>query len=305
MIRLVVGTLFILIFLLLVREFGEREMWRNIGRFLWEHPIHLLIGMSFYFVSFLLKAYAWKIALQNRISFKTSLVGIWYSLALNHLLPIKGGEVARVYIGHSRGKNLSLSETVQSVAFIRFLDMFSLLLLTLVFGYTFFQYLSLQWMWLVGMFFLLILVSGLVLVKWPEMVKRQWSIFKKLFIHWKTVNVTILIFLSWVLEGSILFAVMDAIQQGFTYSNALMTNSVTVLGQVFQITPGGIANYETVMSVTLRGLGVPFEVGLFVAMVTHGLKFLFSYIVGIIAWSLDPISWKQLKLFARREKERE
>ncbi|MEI5905590.1 lysylphosphatidylglycerol synthase transmembrane domain-containing protein [Bacillus spongiae] len=303
-IRWGIGAVLIVIFFLLLWKFGEKELWKNTFLFLLQHPVQLILGFFVYFLSFVLKAIAWTWTLQSKISIKTAIVGIWYSLFFNHLLPVKGGEVARIYVGYNRRRKGSLSEIIQSVALLRLFDLFSLLCLSLFFGFAVISKLSSYWILVVVGGILVVLVSLPLMLKWPSVFQRQWLIFRQLFFRRQIIFVFALVFTSWILEGSILFSVMYAIMPDFTFWNAVVTNSVTVLGQIFQITPGGIANYETVMSVTLRTYGILFEIGLFAAIITHGMKFLFSYLVGGIAWYLDPISYKQIKSFSLTDEER-
>ena len=73
---------------------------------------------------------------------------------------------------------------------------------------------------------------------------------------------------------------------------AVFANSVTVSGQIFQITPGGIGNYESFLVFALRLFGFPIQEGYTIAIVTHAVKFFFSYAAGAMAVFIYPIPFK-------------
>ena len=72
-------------------------------------------------------------------------------------------------------------------------------------------------------------------------------------------------------------------------SAAIAVTAFTILFQVFHVTPGGLGVYEASMTGTLYALGIPWEEGLALAVLTHGLKFAYSYTVAA-AFTLVEVS---------------
>ena len=58
--------------------------------------------------------------------------------------------------------------------------------------------------------------------------------------------------MSWICEAFVIYEIANSL----TFLQAVWVNSVTIAGQVFQLTPGGLGTYETVMTFALRALGV-------------------------------------------------
>jgi uncharacterized membrane protein YbhN (UPF0104 family) len=103
---------------------------------------------------------------------------------------------------------------------------------------------------------------------------------------------------SWVLEAFVLFGIARTLP----FMQAIWINSITIAGQVFQLTPGGIGTYETVMTFALTAIGVPTADAYEWALLSHGFKFLFSYGAGMIVLLVYPI---QLASFLRQKQKGE
>ncbi|MBX6341191.1 MAG: alkaline phosphatase family protein, partial [Thermomicrobiaceae bacterium] len=94
---------------------------------------------------------------------------------------------------------------------------------------------------------------------------------------------------SWVLESSALLVVAAAAGVRLDPLVALAATAVTIALQAFQITPGGLGLYEAGMSGALGLAGVPPATALTLATLTHGLKFAYSYAVGIPAAAVEGL----------------
>ncbi len=84
---------------------------------------------------------------------------------------------------------------------------------------------------------------------------------------------------SWILEAGVLLVAAEALGTELSLAAAVAVTAFTILFQVFHFTPGGIGVYEASMTGALYALGIPWEEGLAVAVLTHGLKFAYSYTV--------------------------
>lgn len=101
---------------------------------------------------------------------------------------------------------------------------------------------------------------------------------------------------SWVLEAAVLYGTVTIYHRDLSVLEAVFANSVTVSGQIFQITPGGIANYESFLVFALRLFGITIQEGYTIAIVTHAVKFFFSYVAGIMAIIIYPIPFNTMLL---------
>ena len=70
---------------------------------------------------------------------------------------------------------------------------------------------------------------------------------------------------------------------------AIAVTAFTILFQAFHVTPGGLGIYEAVMTGALYAHGVSWQEGLALAVVTHGLKFAYSYTIAL-AFTLTAAS---------------
>ncbi|WP_420491035.1 lysylphosphatidylglycerol synthase domain-containing protein, partial [Neobacillus drentensis] len=91
-----------------------------------QSPIILMTILTVYLLSFCLKALAWKVYLNGRPRFSTCLLGVLYSLFVNHLLPIKAGDLVRMKIMSNRD-DISGEDAAHSVIILRLLDMLCLI----------------------------------------------------------------------------------------------------------------------------------------------------------------------------------
>ncbi|PLR77736.1 lysylphosphatidylglycerol synthetase family protein [Bacillus sp. V3-13] len=294
------ASLLLLAFVLLTYYFFDWEhLWAS-GKQLWNKPGIVIAVMAAYFLSFTLKAAAWKAYLKGRPRFTSCLLGLFYSLLINHILPVKAGDIVRTAVLPARDKQITAEEAIHSVIILRTLDMACLAAIALA-GIVVFD-LAYQVPYFL---LLLILVSGLtafIYVKrsFPEIVDRHWLLLKGAFSGFNSLSIFLLTLTSWLLEAAVLYGTVLALGGKIPIFEAVWVNSITIAGQVFQITPGGIASYEAVMSFALNLVGFPLNEGYTLALLTHGLKFLFSYLAGTVSLLVFPVSLKMIKKWIKQ-----
>ena len=93
-----------------------------------------------------------------------------------------------------------------------------------------------------------------------------------------------------MLEAAVLIVVAKAVGVELSILAAVAITAFTILFQMFHITPGGIGVYEGVMAGALYAHGLPFEEGLALAALTHGLKFAYSYTIAL-AFTLTAVRY--------------
>ncbi|MCF6095136.1 flippase-like domain-containing protein [Microaerobacter geothermalis] len=252
------------------------EQWQSLWKGVFQHPALLVFLFIPYTISFMLRGLGWQVLLKNRVSNRKLLKIIYVTLLFNHLLPFKGGDLIRIYLVRSHG--VSWKEGAWSVLLSRILDIISLLFL-IVFLF-----------WPIpGM------IVGTLLIIFFNIFKGR-NQYTRSFLY---------IFPSWVMEGVILWSVAQILMP-VSFPTAAMVNSITILGQTFSVTPGGLGTYEGIMSYFLFKQGIPLETGIQIAIFTHAFKFVYSYLFGLPALLMMKegigFLWKEAKKRQELEK---
>ncbi|WP_176560405.1 lysylphosphatidylglycerol synthase transmembrane domain-containing protein [Brevibacillus dissolubilis] len=272
-------------------------------------PLLLLMSVG-YAAAFWLRSLGWAYQMQQQ---RVGVNQLWLyhhiGLLLNHVLPVKGGEVARMALLRTR-ENFTWAEAAVSVAISRILDMAGLLIIG-AFGFGLFmpervgQAFGTSIGWLAGL--TVILTVGIVLML--RLPWQKWLAKKKpqLALQWDKPRASALLLtaLGWMLEAVVVFSVVIALGGQLGVGEALFVHVLTIIGQTFHVTPGGIGTYETVMSGLLTQVaGHSLSFALQVAILTHGFKFIYSFVLGgYAAWrlSLSPLALYQQAVAKARE----
>jgi glycosyltransferase AglD len=289
------GFVIIIAFIFLsFHSFDGKHLWTSVIEFI-QHPVILLTIVTVYLFSFCLKAVAWKLYIKEKVRFSTCLLGILYSLLVNHISPIKLGDLVRIKILSTRDANVPFDAAFHSVLILRLLDMFCLLLIALAGLWGLNASFRIP-VWSLSLCIVLFIIIGLLVHKYfPLFLSRQFILLKHAFTGTNGVTIVLLTFISWLLEASILYGTVTALNRNVSFFEAVFANSLTVAGQVFQITPGGIANYESFLVFGLHLAGVAINEGYTIAVLTHAIKFGFSYAAGAVAFIIYPISLMTMK----------
>lgn len=304
-VKFIIGTVLILVFVWLVSTYFDFQTIKDIGMFIIKHPF-LLVSMFFVYLSaFLIRAYAWYLYMQKRVLFKVCVSGVFYSMFFNHLLPFKGGDLVRIgVVLLERGRKIKKDEVIHSVIVMRLLDLIVLVSITAIGLFFTFQNVFLSPTILVGiliLFSMLLLFFFLAKSKFQNFYQRQLNLLIKGLTGFRGIFLILTIICSWFFEGIIVFGFLIYSSNAITIYEAIWVNSLTVGGQFFQITPGGAATYEAIMTFGLKVLSVSFATGLSVALISHLFKFIFSFIVGAFAYIMLPIDITRIcSLFKER-----
>ncbi|WP_088104048.1 lysylphosphatidylglycerol synthase transmembrane domain-containing protein [Halalkalibacter urbisdiaboli] len=296
-----------LVFIYLVLTAFEWTTFIRIGLELFRTPISIMVIFLAYYLSFLLKAYAWKLYFRGNISLTSSLYGIFYSLFINHLLPLKVGDVVRAMVLSNR-ETITTEQSFHSVVVLRMLDIICLAMIAGL-GMLYYQpVVSIPFYF----YFILLLfgVGSVILVRFlfPHFFKRNVKLLMHAFSNLNGLVIFSFVLLSWILEGAVLFGVAMIVFEPLPAIGAIWVNSVTIIGQTFQFTPGGITTYEAIMTYMLTFLQIDAKEGLMLALYSHALKFMFSYLVGLYVYFRYPLTmaqmkkWVQLKGVKKNEK---
>ncbi len=285
--------------------FFDKQHLGNAIEKLLAHPFVLAGILLLYFLSFCLKAAAWTLYLKGKIRFSTCLIGILYSLFINHLLPVKAGDLVRAKIASIREKELKDEEAFHSVVVLRLLDMLCLIAMTAAGLWALKIPVRLSWGLFATVCFTGLVVSFAVHRYAPAFFHKQSQLLRRAFSGKKGVFIVSCTFLSWILEAGVLYGTVKLIGADLSFLAAVFANSVTIAGQAFQITPGGIGNYESFLVFALTFFQFPLKESYTIAMITHALKFAFSYAAGAIVLLLYPISFQTMQKWIKTRRVRE
>lgn len=279
--------------------FDSKEWLRDVG-LLFRQPQWLIFMFIVYLLSFILKAAAWRLYTGADVRFSIYFHAISYSLLVNHLLPIKVGDGVRTGLLMKNGGK-SWADALHSVAVMRLLDM---LVLASIGGVGIVRLgLPSSWIWvtvLAGGTVLLASAHYLPFIRKIPFVAKHSSYFHLNLFSGKGIVIIGLITLSWVLEAGVIFAVAHMIGLQVGTISLIWANSMTIAGQIFHITPGGIGTYESTMSGSLALLGVEGKDAYRAALVSHTFKFLFAYAVGAYSLIRMPLHWREMKAWIGR-----
>lgn len=294
-----VSALLLSIFVILSLYFLNAESIVNEGRMLAGNPVLLILIMISYFAAFLARGIAWKLYLHNSVSLRSCLYGLFYSLLLNHLLPVKAGDLARIGIVKARENHLTAQEAVHSVVVLRGLDTAILFAMGIA-GLVILD-LPVNNLFLVGLIALGLMAAALLYFRFRGFFDSQLEMMKQGFKGKQGLLIILLTMASWMLEAGIIYGVLYSFGQGLDWIQSIWVNSITVAGQIFQITPGGIASYEAIMVFALGALAIPGETAYSAAVITHGLKFLFAFLAGGLTVAAYPVPLHVLKKWLKRK----
>jgi glycosyltransferase 2 family protein len=258
-----------------------------------------------YLMAFICRAISWRMYGSEKAAFHVYLFALFYSLFFNHLFPVKVGEVVRIGV-LAKEKNEAWDTAFHSVVVMRMLDLLCLGLFSFV-GALFIG-VSLSFTHFLTVMLLLALLSLLMILflkkKWLTFYRKHVTLLKAAFFHKKSAVMVLLTAISWVLEAAVLYGIVQAVQLDLSFLKAVWVNSLTVASQVFQFAPGGIATYESVMSFSLVQVEMSWKDAYHLAILTHGYKFLFSFLAGGAAFLFHPISLSHLSLWRKKRGEK-
>ncbi|MBA2878484.1 hypothetical protein HNR63_001540 [Anoxybacillus kamchatkensis] len=290
-----ISFLFIAMFIwMTVQHFNAQRLF-DLMHTLVSQPWHASYMFIMYGLAFVLRAMAWKWYLPQA-RFQTCIDGLFASLFINHIFPIKIGDAARIGICARRDR-ISFAIVAESVIVLRLLDLLVLFFFAF-FGAIVYMHTVIRSAVIFPLVFggivMLFFVLQRIDLSWLQKHKQHWNMI------WKSrrfVPIVVAIVFSWICEAVVLFEMAKMVAFPLSFAQSLWVNSMTVGGQIFQMTPGGLATYEAVMAFALTRIHPYWEQAYALALVTHLFKFLFSYVVGLYVWFRIPTLWT----FVRKE----
>ncbi len=279
--------------------------WSQVREALWrfgDQPWLLAVMALAYTGAFWLRAMAWQALMVHRNSLRQLFIALQAGLLVNHIAPLKLGEFVRPLLAARYGVPFAEAATTTGIA--RLLDFAALIAIAVVVGLAVSFYSGAE-PWIEGLALPAAVVLGvaasLALVRnghirhWmPGPLRSRFDMLRTQLrqVSGKRVAQAALWTLpSWVLEAAVIIVAARVLGVELSVPAAIAVTAFTIVFQVFHFTPGGIGVYEAVMTGALHSQGVLLHEGLALAVLTHGLKFGYSYTVSL-AFTL--IAVKQL-----------
>ncbi len=262
---------------------------RSAAQTLLSRPWLLVVLLSTYTGAVWLRAVAWKRLLTHRAGTFRLFGALQASLLVNHLLPFKAGEAARIYLMTRRG--VPLAEAAATTAVARLLDMAVLTVMAAGLGALVVS--DAMGVGVQGLLFPAAAVVGVGAVFALVRSRRVAGLLPRPVSTWIETFRTHLAKMtpsqvgmaalwtvpSWALEAGVLLVAAEAVGLELSVTQAIAVTAFTIAAQAFHFTPGNIGVYEASMTGALFALGIPPEQGLALSVLTHGLKFAYSYTV--------------------------
>ena len=256
-------------------------------------PDLVVAFVATYLGAFSLRAVAWNWLLTHRRSFGTLLGILHVALFANHVLPAKPGDVIRGWLLYRTG--VPAAESGVTTVASRLLDVASLVLLLVVLGplvVTDTGFIGPIVASAAGVAALAVAIAAIPRIparlvdRLPPLlgraVRATAAAAADLPRGKAAASVFLLVLPSWVLEAGVLWSVAQAAGVPVGVPEAVAVTAFTIVFQAVQVTPGNIGVYEATMTAGLVAVGVPAETALVLAAVTHALKFVYSYVGGVV-----------------------
>ncbi|QGQ95585.1 UPF0104 family protein [Paenibacillus psychroresistens] len=298
----ILALLWLVIFIAITWAWFDKQELAQLWHKLAMQPYWLLFMFFMYLTSFILKAEAWRRYVEPREPLRVYFHGLIYSLLVNHLSPLKVGDLVRTgVLMKATGK--TWDDALHSVAAMRLLDLFILGLFAGV-GTVWFG-LEASWLWIFLLLFGVI-VAGfgykMIGIKRLPFLQKHLSYLNATLISSKGRSILALVAVSWICEAGVIYGVIQILKLHLPFISMIWVNSITIAGQVFHITPGAIGTYESTLSGSLVVLGIDWKDAYAAAILSHGFKFIFSYSLGLYSFIRMPIKWNEIKLWFTHKK---
>jgi uncharacterized membrane protein YbhN (UPF0104 family) len=237
-------------------------------------PAALAAIAAAYALAFCVRAAVWTRVLPA-LGFGHALAAIHVSLAANHVLPFRLGEVLRVTSVVRRAR-VPLGEATASTVLLRGADVLAVAGLAAVLAPSFAAGLLGTWgLALVGA------AAGAWLggTLWLRRLAER----RRLALRLPVVLVVVGATAAWLLESAVLWQAAHFAGIELSLLDAILVTSVTIAAQTLAVAPGGIGTYEAAATAALVAVGADAGPALAAALAAHAFKTAYSLATGTVA----------------------
>ena len=246
---------------------------RRVAASVLDHPAALLVVLAGHGAAVALRAVAWRRVLPA-LSPGQAVAALHLSVAANHVLPLRLGEVLRVS-SVTRRAGIAPTAAIASTLAMRTADVLSVGVLALVLGPS-----------------LVLDVPGasapglLVAATLAVVAAGRWSTRRP---HHSDGTRTVgpiallLVTASWMLEAVVVHQAAAWAGTPVTVTDAVAVTAVTVAAQVVAMAPGGLGTYEAAATGALVVAGLAPGTALAIAVTTHAVTTAYALVAGAVA----------------------
>lgn len=270
-----------------------------------------------YSAAFALRAWSWAILLGAP---RPSALGLFSILQvanlINHLLPLKTGDIIRAYLLARRGT--SGGQAALSTVVARLLDFLSLAAIAIGLAALIWWGSAYPW----GRVAALLAVAGAAAASLLYLRSQgvpSWAVGRlptRLAdlatdalaylrdLRARSVGAALVLSLvSWLLETVALWAVVQAANVQLSLGATTQVMAITILFQAVNLTPGSLGVYEASMTAALAAHNVEPTLGLTLALATHALKYAYTLIAGPLFLSWETLGGAAARLVRRADQQ--
>ncbi|MPZ96730.1 MAG: glycosyltransferase [Propionibacteriales bacterium] len=263
---------------------GSTEDLGDAVRALLADPVGLGLALLAYAAAFGLRTWCWRRVLPA-LSPGQAWAALHVSLLGNHVLPLRLGEALRV-TSVLRRTDLPGAPVLASAVALRTGDLLAVVLMALVAGPTLVLAVGGPWLWpLLGLGAAVLAAAGIALVR-----QRR----RGMDLRLPGPLVALATVAAWTMEAAVVFEVARAAGLQLSVLDAVAVTAVTIAAQAVAVTPGGFGTYEAAAAAAMTAVGADPAQAVAVAFVTHGVKTIYSLMVGVVA-----LGWPAPAYFGR------
>lgn len=271
----------------------------------------LLPILAIYSLDWIIRGERWRVLLaQNNveIALQESVMLTILGNFANLVIPAKLGDLARIY-GAKKRHDIRFSIGLTTVILDRFLDFVAVLALTLV-SLIFlakagmpawsnsFIYVGIMVV-LIFIVFILLLRRNMLLVGPLKRFERHCTTIQNSFLdstkHEKTfIRLTTYSMVIWFIEALVTYFLLLAVSSPAPLPVAVFAIMIANLTKTLPITPSGLGVYEGAMAAVFVANGLPYEIGLTISLIDHGIKNLYTLIIGGVAVAVLGVDIKSI-----------
>ena len=261
-----------------------------------DEPLILTGLIPAYTLAFWLRSLAWSGLLSTQVSPGRLLSILLASLFVNHVLPFKAGDLLRPYLATRQG--VPAAEAASTTVVARLLDFVVLAAFASVALISLRASTGVVAPFAVAVSMLGGATLGVLLLRSAPFAFLPAALMVKIdavrtslrqIQPSQLLRVFPLVALSWLLEGLVLLAAAWLLDVPLSIQLAIGATAFTVIFQVIHLTPGGLGVYETSMASVLTLSGLSAEQAVTLALLTHGLKFAYSFTIGLAAAVFEAV----------------
>jgi len=324
--KYLIGFLITVIFTWLA--FGNLNLTALLNIFINANPFWIIVGLGFLAADYVLRIIRWWLMLRfsaHDLPFTVCTGPYLASIALNNILPFRIGDVVRA-VGFQKQLGLSPMVIIGTMVIERLFDLFALLTVFLITLNninidnisSYFVRIS-YWVVLVCLLSLLLIIFiHLWFKRWVTSIvgmakARKWRLLERmafgmcqffdslLLIRSKLLVIELLIlsFMAWFLEGAMFAAVAKALSIINISSGPWFSLVIGTLATLMPSTPGYIGTFDYFTKIGIMTFGVSQELGTVFALIVHIVLWAPLTLVGII-WLLLPAGRSVFKIISLR-----